>query len=486
MWPKRKKLNLTREQKEIVESFGFPLRVLAGPGTGKTLCLVERVKFLIKEKKVSYKKIFVITFTKRAAGELRLRLQKSGIKSDQLPYVSTLHSLAIRILKKHQGKAGLPSNFRPIDNVFARVLLKDTVHNLSVSGIRLSPSDVREFNHAHLQSKAGAGVSTRISSNVKKQKILALFSKEFHEQLRFYDALDWNDIIQHVLDLLESEKEIREEINDQAKHLLVDEYQDLSPLEQVFVRKLMNDHSGLCVVGDDDQSIYETFRFAAPSGIIDFDKNHPNAISKFISLCRRCPPKIIEVALKLIQNNAQRAHKNLEAYDKARKGVVVTLSHASKKKEIAWMVSKVKELLATKQFEPKDIMVLFTDGDVAKDYIVELKKEGIPLDIQLKVSHIFESDTFVGFFSMLKLLVDPGDNLNSRQSMNFWKGIGPETIRQLKHLVASAKSDLGQAVNKVADNQNTFKEMRQRKVVLAFRNFISELQRIRKPIKFES
>jgi DNA helicase-2/ATP-dependent DNA helicase PcrA len=474
---------LTDEQNEVVSSFGAPLRVLAGPGTGKTLCLVERVKFLINKKKIHHGNIFVITFTKRAAGELRNRLQTSGIKSDQLPYVSTLHSLAVSTLKKYQHKAGLPANFRPIDNVFARILLKDTVHALLMEKIRLSPSEVREFNHAHLQNKAAAGLPYHISSDAKKKKILASFSKHFHEQLRFYNAVDWNDVIHGVLELIESHEEVREEVHAQVKYLLVDEYQDLSPLEQVFVKQLMNDHSGLCVVGDDDQSIYETFRFAAPQGIIDFDKEHPKAVSKVISLCRRCPPKIIEVALKLIQNNTQRASKRLEAFDKNKKGFVLLLSHKSKKAEIAWLVSKVKQLLSTQKFNFKDFMVLFTDGAVAKDYIIELEKENIPLDIQLKVSHIFESEVFVGFFSVLKLLIDPSDNLNARHSMNFWRGIGPETVRQLKDLVASAKSDFWRAIDKVADNQNAFKEIRQRKVVLAFRDFIEELRGLKSPTR---
>lgn len=473
------KFKLTDEQKDVVNSFGAPLRVLAGPGTGKTLCLIERIKFLIKNKKVSHKNIFVITFTKKAAGELRNRLEKSGIKSDQLPYASTLHGLAVYFLKKFRSKTKLPSKFRPIDNVFARILLKDTVHALSVENIKLPPSEVRRFSAAHLQNKAEAGLPTHISSNAKSKKTLALFSKNFHEQMRFYNALDWNDIIRNVIELIESDKETREEIHSQIKYLLVDEYQDLSPLEQRFVKQLMNNSSGLCVVGDDDQSIYETFRFAAPRGIIEFEKNYPGAVSKDISLCWRCPPKIVEIALILIKNNLQRADKKLEAFDKNKKGVVVSLSHRSKKAEIEWLVSKVKEMLAPKKFEPKDIMVLFTDGDMAKDYISELKKEDIPLNIQLKVSHLFESDVFVGIFSILKLLIDSSDNLNTRQALNFWKGIGSETVRQLKGMAITAKRDLWWAVGKVAENQNAFKELRQRKVVLSLRSFIEELNKFK-------
>ncbi|HUI28959.1 MAG TPA: ATP-dependent helicase [Candidatus Acidoferrales bacterium] len=474
---------LTDEQKAVVTSFGAPLRVLAGPGTGKTLCLVERVRFLITQKKISHEHIFVVTFTKRAAGELRNRLLKSGIKKEKLPYVSTLHGLAMRILKKHQSKAGLPANFQPITNVFARILLKDTVQALSAAGIQLSQDEVREFNHAHHQNKARAGIPSHISSNLKKKKALTSFSKIFHEQLRFYDALEWSDVIESAIALIECDKGVREEVHDQIRYLLVDEYQDLSPLEQDLIEQLIDEKSGLCVVGDDDQSIYESFRFAAPRGIINFEKNHRGTVSKFITLCRRCPPEIIKAALRLIQNNRERQDKNLKAFDKDRKGIIVPLSHRSKKGEIAWLVSKMKELLEKKKFQPRDIMILFTDGDIAKDYIIELEKEKIPLDIQLKVSHIFESEEFVGFFSMLKLLSNLNDNLNARQAMDFWRGIGPETVRHLRSLVTTSKGSLWTAVNKVADHQDAFKEIRQRKVVLAFREFILELQKIDKPVQ---
>ena len=475
------KFELTDEQKDIVNFFGAPLRVLAGPGTGKTSCLIERIKLLVDKRKISYKNIFVITFTKKAAGELRDRLGRSGIKSDQLPYVNTLHGLAVHFLKKYHSKANLPVDFRPVDNIFTRILLKDTVHALSVKRIQLSPSEVKRFNAAHLQNKAEAGLPAHISLDGRSKKILALFSENFHEQLAFYKALDWNDIISKVLGLIESDKEVRGEIHSQVKHLLVDEYQDLSPLEQRFAKQLMSDSSGLCVVGDDDQSIYETFRFAAPQGIIEFDRDYPGAVSKDISICWRCPPKIIEIATKLIQNNTKRASKKLQAFDKNKKGVVVPLSHRSKKAEIEWMVSKIKELLRTKKFQPGDIMVLFTDGGIAKDYIFELEKEGIPLDIQLKVSHLFESEVFVGFFSVLKLLIDPSDNLNVRQALNFWRGIGPETVRQLKGITIASKINLWSSISKVARNQNAFKEMKQRKVVLTLHDFIEDLRGLKNP-----
>ena len=116
---------------------------------------------------------------------------------------------------------------------------------------------------------------------------------------------------------------------------MVDEYKDLSPLEQFFVDKIIGDSNGLCVVGDDDQSIYETFRFADPSGIINFPKKYKKTESFFISFCRRCPPMVIQHALRLIKNNKKRVNKELKPFDKDKKGFVVFMRHKSKKKERA-------------------------------------------------------------------------------------------------------------------------------------------------------
>lgn len=473
-----KKFSLTPEQQKIVEFTGAPLRVVAGPGTGKTSCLIERVRFLIDKRKIKYQEICAITFTKSTSGELRERLMKSGIKSDEIPYVNTLHGLAMRILKKHQQRAGLVIGFKLASNIFTKVLIKDVVQDLRQRNILLSPSDLKIIKNGYFQNRAESTLP-KIISDSQIRRSLEAFKKSFREHLEFYNAIDWVDILEKSIELIDSYPDIKVELHKMTQHLLVDEYQDLSRLEQCFVDKATGNPNGLCIVGDDDQSIYETFRFADPQGIIYFTKKYPRAGSLCISTCWRCPPKVIECALKLIQNNKKRVSKNLVPI-KDKRGFVVLLSHKSKKAEKEWLVSKVQEIIK-KGFREKDIMILFNDRDIAKDYVAALKDAGIILNIQLKISHIFESEAFVNLISTIRLLINSGDNLSLRQCLDYRKGIGPETVRQLRFLALSANNTLWEAIESVADNQRAFRKMKQRKQVAEFCYDFRELKKIERP-----
>lgn len=467
---------LTHEQKEIVEFYGSPLRVLAGPGTGKTLCLVEKVNFLIKTRKITPSEITLVTFTRAAAGELRGRIGRSGIGPDKIPYVNTLHGFAVNILRKYQSKAKLKPGFQPIGSDFTKLLIKDVFQELKQNNIYLSYSDIKSFTNAHFQLKAKAGVPKEMNNNDRHKKILNRFSSSFHEHLEFYNALDWSDFLYKTIELIELYPEIREEIHKGTKYLLVDEYQDLSPLEQYFIEKINADGSGLCIVGDDDQSIYETFRFANPGGLINFHKKYPACKSLFMSICWRCPPDVIKVALAVVKNNKNRIKKELKPLKEEKKGYVVCISHKSKKEEISWLVSKILEIQKKrKEIKHEDIMVLFKDGKIAKDYVSELQKSNIPLDLQLKVSNIFETEQFLGLLSAVKFLVNPHDNLNLRYCLYSWKGIGLETVRQIRLLSISMKKNLWDVIKDIISNPRLFKAIKNRNSVKKFHDFYKEL-----------
>jgi DNA helicase-2/ATP-dependent DNA helicase PcrA len=473
-------ITLTEEQQKIVESFGVPLRVLAGPGTGKTLCIIERIKHLINNHEILPSTICAITFTNATAGELRSRLERGGIKANALPYVNTLHGFAMGILKNHVQRAGLKAGFKPVYGVIQRILTEDVVEDLRHKNIQVNRYDIREYLYAHLQEKSKAGIPLHLSNNPARVKALQQFSKHYHENLEFYNAVDWADVLHKVIDLIDMHKDIQKEVHAKTQYLLVDEYQDLSPLEQEFVEKICGDISGLCIVGDDDQCIYETFRFAAPQGIIDFPKKYKNAALLYITLCRRCPPQVIQAALKLIKNNTQRVHeKVLIPFNKDKKGFVFSLIRKSKKSEKEWLVSTILNLLK-KNYQFKDIMILFTDGKIAKDYITALKEANIPLDIQLTVSNIFQSEHFIWLMATVKWLVDNNDNLSMRQCLAYAKKIGTETIRHLRLLALSSDSSLWEVIGNVAQNPDAFKKMRQRKKVITFHKYLNDLRSFQK------
>jgi len=471
-------ITLTYEQRKVVEHFGTPLRVLAGPGTGKTFCIIERIIKLTTKYKIHHNNICAITFTNATAGELRHRLEKTGVKPDSLPYVNTLHGLAMGILRKHLKRAGLKAGFRPVYGVIQHILIKDVVEDLKHRNINLTRADVKNFKYAHSQEKSKAGIPSHLSDQPLKMKMLREFSKRYHENLEFYNAVDWADVLHKTIELIYCYGDIKSKVHTRTQHLLVDEYQDLSPLEQEFVDKICGDPAGLCIVGDDDQCIYETFRFASPQGIIDFPKKYKNSKLLPLTLCRRCPPVVIEHALRLIVNNKKRVReKTLKPFYKDKKGFVVTLKRKSKKSEIEWLVSKIHYLLS-KGYQYKDILILFTDGKIAKDYVIALKEADIPLDVQLTVSNIFGTENFILLSSTIQWLIDNNDNLSMRQCLDYANGIGVETIRQLRSLALSLDASLWDVIEKVAKNTKAFRDIRQRRKVAEFYKYLKALNDI--------
>jgi superfamily I DNA/RNA helicase len=471
---------LSPEQKEIVEFLGAPMRVLAGPGTGKTFCLIERMSFLTSVKKVSHNEICAITFTNAAADKIRGDLLKSGVKSDLMPYTNTVHSFAMSILQKHQKRASLKPGFRPIGNNITSILIKDVIHDIGNRGIKISKEDLKIYKGAHFQNRAGAGLPDEIGKNPQKTKILSTFSSTFKEHLDFYNAMDWADILEKAIDLIDGFPDIKEDVHKRTQYLLVDEYQDLSPIEQHFVDKACGNCDGLCVVGDDDQSIYESFRFADPNGIIKiFLEKYKNGKPFFITTCRRCPPEVVKYANKLIKNNIKRVDKDLIPLKRedGKEGFVVAVSHKSKVKEKEWLVSKVEDLLK-KKVSPKEIMILFPDGDTAKDYVFALKEKGIPINVTLKVAHPFETPEFLGLISLARFLNNTDDNLSLRQFLVFWKGIGPETVRQVRLNAIANSSSFWDIVSNIAENPDAFKNIKLRKEVAEIHSFVKELLKI--------
>jgi len=378
------------------------MRVLAGPGTGKTFCIIEKAKKLINKDRISYKNICIITLTNSARNEIRKRLEESGIESNELPYVNTLHGLGMGILIKNISCAGLKIGFRPISNLIQKIIVKDVSEDLKCKKIILSFKERKKYLNVIMQIKSLAGVPYHIQKSINQKKCLKEFQRSYSDNLEFYNCIDFPEEISRAIELINSNFEIKSKIHERTKNLLVDEFQDLSPLEQKFVYQICGDSSRLSIFGDDDQSIYESFRFASPDGIINFKSIYPNTIDFPISICRRCSQKIIEKAMLCIKNNEKRIIKNdLIPFNKTKSGFFIIFQKRSKKEEIEWISNKILELIRN-GFQYKDLLILFPDGKIAKDYIEKMEDVKIPLKIQLKIDHTFETECCTQLLATLR------------------------------------------------------------------------------------
>src|SRR3990170_3489917 len=238
--------HLTDEQRRVVRHRGGPLRVIAGPGTGKTSCIAARIKDLLVRDRVPPARLLGVTFTRAAAGEMRQKLE-SGVRPDRMPDVRTLHSKAVGLLRRHGSLVDLSPSTRPLSELEANLVLKDAAADLASAGLRLplkGVGNMLDYLRGYRSEQSGAGIPNWISTNRGHLKTYHQFRQAYEELQRFYNAIDWFRVISLALHLLDSNAEVLAEEQERIEHLLVDEYQDLNRRDQELILRLAGDGSG--------------------------------------------------------------------------------------------------------------------------------------------------------------------------------------------------------------------------------------------------
>ncbi|RJQ36440.1 ATP-dependent helicase [Candidatus Parcubacteria bacterium] len=469
-------MNLSDEQQQVVDHRDSPLRVVAGPGTGKTMCLVARIVDLLTKDKIDPKTMLAVTFTRAAAKEMRQRLEREGIAPDRMPDVRTLHSKAMGILKQHADLVGMKQTVRPLSEHETRILIQDVMVDLNAIGLRLpfrGQGNIKTYLNAYRAELSGAGIPNWIRRSPQATETYHRFTEAYEAIQGFYGGVDWFRVVHAVLRIFEAHPNIREREQARIHYLLVDEYQDLNHSDQELVRLLIGNPRGLCVVGDEDQSIYETQRFARPNGLVDFHDRVAGTTTLLLTKCHRCPSAIIDKANALIRNNRIRIPGKANLVAAQNGGTVATFWLRSKKAEIQWLVAKVEEL-HERGAQYREMMILFGDGGVADDYISALRVANIPTDVQLRIAGPFDSECFAQLLAVLGLLADQSDNLAARQCLGAHDGIGAETIKHLRDLAQANGQSLWAATQNVAKDPSRYPDIRHRRLVGEFHRKMSE------------
>jgi DNA helicase II / ATP-dependent DNA helicase PcrA len=373
------------------------------------------------------------------------------------------------LLRKHGRRLGLSEKSRPASEHEVAVIMKDVAADLAANGISIpfkGSANIGSYLRAYRSELSGAGIPQWITRNSGHLGTYRQFVEVYEGLQRFYHALDWFRVVPLAVHLLDANPDVRDEERASIAHLLVDEFQDLNRSDQELIHRLAGQPSGLCVVGDEDQSIYETQRFAHPTGLVDFAERVAGTTTLPLTNCHRCPPQVIGKANLLIQNNTTRIHDKapLQAARLDAEGVVATFYQKSKKAEIDWLVAKMMEL-SGRGVSYREMMILFSDGGVAEDYIKALRDAGVPIDVRLRIVGPFDSECFAQIFAVLHLIADTSDNLAARQFLAARPGIGPETIRHLRRLATEHHESLWQAVANVGENPDSHRVIRHRRLV---------------------
>jgi DNA helicase-2/ATP-dependent DNA helicase PcrA len=425
--------SLNQQQREAVTHKDGPLLILAGAGSGKTRVITFRIAYLISEYNVAPYNILAVTFTNKAAGEMRNRVDKllRGIELRSAPLLSTFHALCVRILRQdiEHLKDGYTKSFTIYDQDDSLKVVKTCIKDLGFDDKQLSP----RITQAAISSAKNRGedhqlFAAKIEYADDKRAAIARVFKLYEERLANNNALDFDDLLIEAVQLLRRVQEVREKYNDKFKYILVDEYQDTNSLQFALIHLLTEKQQNICVVGDDAQSIYR-WRGADISNILSFEEHYPN--TKVIKLEQnyRSTQTILDAADSVISNNFARKEKRLWTANSG--GEKIRYYQAlDSDTEARFVATKVIDHF---RYEPNTrIAVLYRTNAQSRVFEEAFRRNRIDYNIVGGFS-FYERAEVKDIIAFLKLAMNPHDSIAMMRVINTPpRGLGKQTLNELE------------------------------------------------------
>jgi DNA helicase II / ATP-dependent DNA helicase PcrA len=430
---------LNPAQREAVSATEGPLLVLAGAGTGKTRVITHRMAYLI-EQGVRPDQILALTFTNKAAREMKERfsklvepiVDKGSLKT---LFAGTFHSFCVRLLRQHIEQLGYKNNFTIYDDGDQQSLLKQIINRSGGNS-----TDVGKFKFLiSLAKNKGLpmpdGNSEALAPHVYRQ---------YQEELKLKNAVDFDDLLVLAVRLLKEYPEVRASARSRLRYALVDEYQDTNSLQFEIVRRIASDNNDVCVVGDDDQSIY-SWRGAESANILEFDRHFPGAKIVKLEQNYRCTPNILKAANHVIKNNARRHGKTLWA--EGAEGIPIRLVAAqSDTEESAWLVGDLMRLQRDEHLRWENVAILYRANHLSRVFEQELRRMRIPYQV-IGGMEFFERREVKDMIAYLQVILNPNDDISLLRVINLPpRGIGKSTVEKLIELSRGEKKPIWQVM----------------------------------------
>lgn len=423
--------DLNEEQRKAVTVEGGPALVFAGAGSGKTRVLTYRVAWLMAERGVPPHRILAVTFTNKAADEMRERIEKLvGPHFAREIWVGTFHATAARILRQHAERLGLDRNFVILDEDDQRALIREAMREAEVSESRFSPYAVHYRISRAKDNLIGPEEFSR-SAEGEFEEVVATVYRIYQRKLEQNNALDFDDLLVKCVELLEKVDDVRQYYQERFLHVLVDEFQDINWAQYVMTKLLVGKHRNLFVVGDDDQAIYG-WRSADVSIIVKhFREDFPDAKVFTLERNYRSTKRILEVANEVIRHNRMRAPKRLwtENPDGERPVVV----EAPNEREEAMFVARaILDMVEREGRRFSDFAVLYRVNAQSRQFEEAFMSLGIPYRVVGGV-RFYERKEIKDMIAYLRVIFNPYDALSLRRIVNEPpRGIGEQTMRRLE------------------------------------------------------
>jgi len=420
--------DLNPKQREAVKSVEGPVMVVAGPGSGKTRVLTYRIAYLIHIGVPAYN-ILALTFTNKAATEMKERIvQIVGEKSKQL-WMGTFHSILARILRVEGEKLGFGRNFTIYDSADSLSLIK---HIMSIKGIpaqQFAPQAVRSRISSAKNQLVMPDEYARAATDLFEEKTAALYL-EYQKQLKQNNAMDFDDLLLKPIELFNGNKKLLEKYHDRFRFILIDEYQDTNRAQYVLIRLLAQKQRNVCVVGDDAQSIY-AFRGADIRNILDFERDYPDARVIRLEQNYRSTKTILDAADRVIKHNVDQIVKNLwtENHDGEK---IALLTCEDDREEAAMIVQKVYEEIHRRKIDLSQIAIMYRTNAQSRAIEDALRRDSVPYVIVGGIE-FYQRKEVKDALAYFRVLVNQKDDESFLRIVNYpGRGIGEAAIERLR------------------------------------------------------
>ncbi|HEC2158507.1 DNA helicase PcrA [Staphylococcus delphini] len=437
--------NMNKEQSEAVRTTEGPLLIMAGAGSGKTRVLTHRIAYLLDEKDVSPYNILAITFTNKAAKEMKERVQALVGEEAEVIWMSTFHSMCVRILRRDADRIGIERNFTIIDPTDQKSVIKDVLKRENIDPKKYEP---RIFigEISKLKNDLLTPAKAEAEAHDFYSRMVATVYKGYQQQLVRNQALDFDDLIMTTIRLFERVPDVLDFYQNKFQYIHVDEYQDTNTAQYTLVNMLAQKFKNLCVVGDSDQSIYG-WRGANIHNILSFENDYPNARTIFLEQNYRSTKTILQAANEVIRHNTERKPKGL--WTANQQGEKIHYYEAmSERDETEYVVREIfKQQKKGKRY--KDMAVLYRTNAQSRVLEETFLKSNIPY-VMVGGQKFYDRKEIKDLLSYLRLIANSADDISLQRIINVPKrGIGPSSVEKIATYAAEHELTMFDALAEV-------------------------------------
>jgi DNA helicase-2/ATP-dependent DNA helicase PcrA len=419
--------NLNDKQQEAVTTTEGPLLVIAGAGSGKTKVLTTRIAYLIEELGIVPSNILAITFTNKAAKEMKERVVGLlGPMAYQIQ-ISTFHSFGLTIVRDNYDLLGYKKEFTILDSDDSLLIVKKILKDMDLDSKVYNPRAIRNKISSAKNDMMTPDDLEKFTYSEYEAKVIEVYGK-YQEKLEINNSLDFDDLLLKPIELFNSHPEVLKQYQEQFKYILIDEYQDTNEVQYTLTKMLSKKYKNICVVGDESQSIY-AFRGSNYRNILNFEKDYPNAKIILLEQNYRSTKTILNAANDVIKNNKQRKDKNLWTNNEV--GEKLIYHKSLDEKDESYFVTKEISKLISSGVSLNDIVVLYRTNAQSRNIEEAMLRENIPYKV-IGSFYFYNRKEIKDLIAYLKLIYNSSDDVSLTRIINSPKrGIGAKTLEQL-------------------------------------------------------